>query len=127
MIFVTIIGHGPNWVTGKSVYDQDRQLVQAHLESMRQRFDEGTLLLGGPFDRAGGIAIWDAPDIDHARQLIDADPAVAAELMDYELFELTAYFDRYREHTTSGDVADLARAANTAASRLVTRPIRHQQ
>lgn len=111
MIYVTIIGHGPNWTAGKSVYEQDPTIIQAHLESMRRRFREGTLLLGGPFDRAGGLAVWSAVSQDHARHLIEADPAVAAEVMDYELYELTAYFDRFSNHAAVGDLADLAQAA----------------
>lgn len=117
MIYVTIIGHGPQWIGGRSVYDQDRELVQAHLESMRRRFHEGSLLLGGPFDRAGGIAVWEADDLDHARQLIDADPAVAADLMDYELYELTAFFNRFSGAEASGAVHDLRPSvATTSAS-----------
>jgi hypothetical protein len=83
---------------------------------MRRRFDEGTLLLGGPFDRAGGIAVWNAHDLDHARALIDADPAVVADLMSYELYEVTAYFDRLHGHAADGDVAQLAAAAAVVAS-----------
>lgn len=111
MIYVTIIGHGPNWVPSASVYEQDRTIIQAHLESMRRRFEEGSLLLGGPFDRAGGIAIWNAHGLDHVRELIDADPAVVAGVMNYELYELTAYFDRFNNDAATGDVADLAEAA----------------
>lgn len=111
MIYVTIIGHGPHWVPGRSVYEQDRAVVQAHLESMRRRFEDGTLLLGGPFDRAGGLAVWNAEDRHHARSLIEADPGVVAGVMTYELYELTAYFDRFTGHSAVGDVADLAGAA----------------
>jgi uncharacterized protein YciI len=116
MFYVTIIGHGPNWVAGKSVYEQDRSVIQAHLESMRRRFDDGALLLGGPFDRSGGIAVWRADDAAHARELIDADPAVIADVMSYDLFELTAYFDRFTGHAAEGDVSDLALAATAVGT-----------
>jgi uncharacterized protein YciI len=122
MIYVTIIGHGPNWRPGKSVYEQDRDVIQAHLESMRRRFEEGSLLLGGPFDRAGGIAVWHADGIDHARELIDADPAVVADVMNYELYELTAYFDRFTNHAATGDVADLAAAVHAPTGRAAGAP-----
>lgn len=117
MIYVTFIGHGPKWIPGSSVYEQDRTVIEAHLSSMRRRFEEGTLLLGGPFDRAGGIAVWDAEDVDHARRLIEADPAVVAEVMSYELYALTAYFDAFAHHAVDGDVADLARAAARSSDR----------
>jgi len=111
MIYVAIIGHGPEWISGRSVFEQDRAVVQAHLESMRHRFQDGNLLLGGPFDRAGGIAVWRADDLDHARRMMDADPGVATGLMDYDLYELTAYFDATTDHATRSDVGDLARTA----------------
>ena len=110
-MYVTIIGHGPNWAPNRSVYEQDRTIIQSHLESMRRRFAEGTLLLGGPFDRTGGIAIWNADSLDHARDLIQADPAIVAGVMNYELYELTAYFDGFNNNAATGDVADLAEAA----------------
>jgi len=42
---------------------------------------------------------------------MDADPGVASGLMDYQLYELTAYFDATNGHATSGDVAQLSEAA----------------
>jgi uncharacterized protein YciI len=113
MLFVALIGHGPRWIVGKSVYEQG-PAIDAHLVSMRQRFHEGSLLLGGPFDRSGGIAVVRAQDQAAARLLMDADPAVIAGVMVYELFELTAYFDAFTGQGVDGDVAALSSARQRA-------------
>lgn len=114
-MFVALIGHGPNWAAGKSVYEQGRA-IDEHLVSMRRRFHEGSLLLGGPFDRAGGIAVLQVDSELVARQIMDADPAVIAEVMVYELFELTAYFDAFTGCGIDGDVAQLAAARQRSLS-----------
>jgi uncharacterized protein YciI len=101
MVVVALIGHGPEWIAGKSVHEQGAS-VQAHLVAMRHRFNEGTLLLGGPFDRAGGIAVLDVGDRAAAERVMEADPAVIAGVMVYELFELTAYFDAFTGHGIDG-------------------------
>jgi uncharacterized protein YciI len=114
-MFVALIGHGPNWIAGKTVYEQGKA-IDAHLVSMRRRFRDGSLLLGGPFDRAGGIAVLQAENEVDARAIMDADPAVLAEVMVYELFELTAYFDAFTGHGVDGDVAELAAVRQRALS-----------
>jgi hypothetical protein len=71
-------------------------------------------LLGGPFDRSGGIAVLRARDQAAAQSLMDADPAVMAGVMVFELFELTAYFDAFAGQGVDGDVAALASARHRA-------------
>lgn len=56
MRFVALFGHGPTWKRGRTVYEQGAP-IEGHLASMRRRFDEGALLLGGPFDDGDGIAV----------------------------------------------------------------------
>jgi uncharacterized protein YciI len=115
LMFVALIGHGPNWVAGKSVYEQGRA-IDDHLVAMRRRYEEGSLLLGGPFDRAGGIAVLQADNETMAQQIMDADPAVVAGVMVYEMFELTAYFDAFTGRGVDGDVAQLAAARQRSLS-----------
>lgn len=107
MIHVALIGHGPNWLPGKSVYEQG-QSVRDHLAAMRVRYEAGTLLLGGPFDRGGGIAVLDVAGETEARAVMDADPAVIAGVMTYEIHHLTAYFDAFHGFSAAGSVDDLA-------------------
>jgi uncharacterized protein YciI len=105
---VTIFSHGPQWQTGKTVYEQG-PVIDNHLIAMRHRFDEGTLVLGGPFDDgAGGIAVVEASDASTARHVIESDPAVRAGVLDYRIHRLHAYFDALASTRTTGTVADLA-------------------
>lgn len=87
------INPGPAWRPGQPVWEQGRA-VQAHLAYMRDRYDDGTLLVGGPL-RSGmaGMALLEVPDLDVAQALAAADPAVAADVLTYELVELLPYFD----------------------------------
>jgi uncharacterized protein YciI len=108
MRFVTIFSHGPQWQPGKSVYEQG-PVIDDHLIAMRHRFDEGTLVLGGPFDGGtGGVAVLEAPDVSAARDVIESDPAVRAGVLDYRIHRLHAYFDALASTRTAGTVADLA-------------------
>lgn len=107
MRFVTIFSHGPRWQPGKSVYEQG-PVIDDHLVTMRRRFDEGTLLLGGPFDEGGGIAVLEASDASAARDVIESDPAVRAGVLEYRLHRVHAYFDALASVRTTGSVADLA-------------------
>ncbi len=108
--YVALIGHGPRWLEGKSVYEQG-QPVQDHLVAMRRHYDAGVLELGGPFDHSGGIAVLNVPDESAARAVMDADPAVRAGVMVYELRALRPVFDAVANHRAGGEVEDVARVA----------------
>jgi uncharacterized protein YciI len=107
MRFAALFDHGPNWEHGKTVYEQGAP-IEGHLESMRRRFDEGSLLLGGPFEDGGGIAVLDATDETAATQLMDADPAVSAGVLSYRLHRVHAYFDAFGSVRTELSVSRLA-------------------
>jgi len=116
---VALIGHGPEWVAGRSVYEQG-PAINAHLNAMRARYDEGALLLGGPFERGGGIAVLDVPDEATGRALMDADPAVQAGVMVYELHRMRAYFDAFTGYRTPDTVESLGsdRSVDLAAEQI---------
>src|SRR5687767_3098091 len=107
MRFVAMFSHGPSWKIGKTVYQQGEP-IDGHLRSMRQRFDEGVLLLGGPFEDGGGIAVIEAPDDREAAALLDRDPAVMAGVLSYRLHRLHVYFDAFASVRTEVSVAALA-------------------
>lgn len=93
MRIIALIDHGPAWDPDKTLYHQG-PAIEAHLATMANRFDEGTVLLGGPFDHAdGGIAVLDVADMAQARHVMDNDPAVIAGVLRYELRVVRAYFD----------------------------------
>jgi hypothetical protein len=68
------------------------------------------LQLGGPFDHGGGIAVLDVPDEAAARAVMDADPAVLAGVMVYEIRALRPVFDVARDVRTEGAVSTLSEA-----------------
>jgi uncharacterized protein YciI len=107
MRVVTIFNRGPRWQPGKSPFEQG-PVVDAHLIAMRRRFDEGVLLLGGPLDGAGGLALLDVDDAEAADEVIESDPAVRAGLLRYRNHRLRAYFDAFASIRASGTVGDLA-------------------
>jgi uncharacterized protein YciI len=113
--YVALIGHGPRWHEGKSVYEQGKP-VEDHLVAMRGHYDEGILQLGGPFDHGGGIAVLNVRDEPAARAVMDADPAVRAGVMVYELRALRPVFDRAGDVRTGGSVVTIS-DAHPAGSR----------
>jgi uncharacterized protein len=114
MRYVALIGHGPAWIAGKRVWEQGRP-IQEHLDTMRDRYDEGRLLLGGPFtDSAGGIAVLDVEDESAAVALMEADPGVRAGVLVYELHAMRPYFDAFTSTRTERSVAELHAEASGA-------------
>ena len=107
MRYIALFGHGPNWKQGSSVYEQGPP-IEGHLESMRRHFEAGVLLLGGPFERGGGIAVLDVADEADALEIMDADPAVAAGVLTYTLHGHHAYFDAFTGSGTQLTVGELA-------------------
>src|SRR5208337_3380522 len=94
MRYVAILNAGRAWSEGKGVQEQDRTVMLAHLHAMRRRFDEGSVLFGGPFRSSdGGIVLIEAPSRPGAKAIMDEDPAVSAGVLDYTLFEIRPYFD----------------------------------
>jgi len=78
------------------VFDQDPLVLGEHLGHMRDLFDTGALLLGGPaYDGRSGIALLDSRTLEQAAALITADPAVRAGLFRFDLHPLTPYFDAF--------------------------------
>jgi len=93
MRIITHIHPGPAWLAGTTVFDQG-PVMSAHLAFMRARFDEGTLLVGGPLATGeSGFALLEAADLTTARNLVDQDPAAQADVVVYELHQLLPYFD----------------------------------
>jgi uncharacterized protein YciI len=49
----------------------------AHLDYLNKLFQEGKVVMAGPFtDKLGGMVIYKADTMEEAKQLAEADPAV---------------------------------------------------
>ncbi len=67
-----------------------------HLMRMRELYDRGILIFGGP-TRAGfgGMALMETRTTSEAADLMREDPAVLAGVLAYEVAELNPYFDAF--------------------------------
>ena len=100
MRIIALIDHGPEWDHDKSLFHQG-PAMDAHLAAMGNRYDEGALLIGGPFLNApGGVAVLDVEDIAAATVLMDSDPGVIAGVLTYQLRVVRAFFDSYTSTRT---------------------------
>jgi uncharacterized protein YciI len=75
--------------------EEEEAVWKVHAERLRRLFDEGTVILVGPTEGPinTGIAIFEAPDEEEARRIVDEDPVVEGgfargELRPFRLFLL---------------------------------------
>jgi uncharacterized protein len=74
---------GPAFIPGKPLSEQP---LKEHGQYMMALHRRGTLRIAGGFaDDTGGAALIDAPDLDAAEAIAQADPAVIAKVFSYEL------------------------------------------
>lgn len=93
MRVIVNIRPGPAWAPGQTVYEQGESVAR-HLVSMRNLYDDGRLLVGGPFASAtSGMALLDVENLDEAREIMETDPGVVSGVFSYELTVWRAYFD----------------------------------
>ena len=66
---------------------QQLQTRDAHIANQRRHYEEGRLVMGGPFPNGeGGMALFKAQDLAEAQALVAADPAVAAGIYQVEIY-----------------------------------------
>ena len=71
--FVIIWAHGAAWVEGKTVREQ--AYWDEHAEFMDQLFENGTVIMGGPFsDGTGSLVIVEAEEMSEVATLFAKDP-----------------------------------------------------
>ena len=71
---------GPKWKEKSSFKEQPG--VLEHVKYFSDLAEKGTLLMGGPFlDNSGGMMILKTQDIEEAKRLGEADPAVKSQLL----------------------------------------------
>jgi uncharacterized protein YciI len=87
---------GPKWIAGQPANRQDPAVMLPHLIRMRELYDRGNLVFGGP-TRAGfgGMALMETKTFSEAADLMREDPAVLAGVLIYEVAELNPYFDAF--------------------------------
>jgi uncharacterized protein YciI len=79
--------HPPRENFAATMTDEERAVWGVHFERLKRLLDEGTLIAAGPTlgERNTGIAIFEAPDEDAARKIMDEDPVFAGGFAQGEL------------------------------------------
>ncbi len=96
MRYVALLSPGPASLPGKPVSEQDRSLIGAHLYWMRQGYDQGVVLFGGPFVSGfEGVVLIEADSHAAAASFIANDPAVAAGLLSSRVEQVRVVFDAF--------------------------------
>jgi uncharacterized protein len=77
--FVILWAPGAAWAAGKTVREQ--AYWDEHAEFMDRLFENGTVILGGPFsDGSGSLVIVEAEEMSEVATLIANDPFVVHEI-----------------------------------------------
>lgn len=77
--FMILWGHGPAWVSGKTVREQP--YWAEHATFMDALFENGMVVLGGPFaDGTGSLLIVEAENEHEVADLIARDPFVVHDI-----------------------------------------------
>ena len=92
-LFLVFRNPGPSWVAGRSTRDQP--LWDRHAIFMDRLFEEGWVVLGGPYaDYSRALIIVQACDSNEASALFDDDPwAKNGVLVSSEVVEWTVFLD----------------------------------
>jgi uncharacterized protein YciI len=68
----------------QSVFDPD--VLAKHTARLRKLYEEGTLILGGPFaDHHGGLLVLKCGDLSAAETLMSADPLVVSGMSTFRV------------------------------------------
>jgi uncharacterized protein YciI len=93
-MFVMIYTRGPAWQMVKTV--AELPFYREHVRYIEQVFATGQLLMGGAFlDNQGGLGILDVEDEAQARQIVEHDPFVLAQVVEAHLHPWNAPYNRY--------------------------------
>jgi uncharacterized protein len=72
-VFLILFRPGPKWLNDRTV---SAQPLQPHAKYMQQLYDQGKLILAGPFlDNSGRMAIVSVSSEEDLRQILASEPA----------------------------------------------------
>lgn len=74
------------------------EMMQPHVQYLRQLFDQGKLVITGPFldQKRGGMFILDVEDEEELKTIVENDPAIASGLSTSEVRPYKIVFERGR-------------------------------
>lgn len=83
--FLRIIRPVNDW-TNREMSEREQELMSEHFIYMKQKFDEGKVLLAGRCeDKSMGVSIWEVGTREEAEEIINNDPAVKAGIISVEI------------------------------------------
>jgi uncharacterized protein YciI len=70
----------------EDITDEEQEIMSRHFGYLQRLLAEGKLVLAGPsLGPVFGVSVFEADDIDEARRIVDADPAVSCGLQTAEV------------------------------------------
>ena len=64
----------------------NKELIEGHVEHLRELNREGKLVLCGPFaDYPGGMVVFSANDLEEATRIAQSDPFIASGCKSFEI------------------------------------------
>jgi uncharacterized protein YciI len=91
--------HAPRENFAETMTDDERSVWSEHFERLQRLHAEGVMILVGPTlgPVNTGIAVFEAPDEDSARQIMEEDPAISSGIARGELRPFRVSLLRGRE------------------------------
>ncbi|MFC4786942.1 YciI family protein [Nocardioides sp. MAHUQ-72] len=82
--------HPPRSGFAATMTPEEESVFAEHFAHLQRLLDEGTLVLAGPTlgEENTGIAVFEAPDEESARAVMESDPAIASGTVRGELREM---------------------------------------
>ncbi len=98
--FIFLWAHGPAWVEGKTVREQP--YWDEHAEFMDRLFENGTVVMGGPFaDGTGSLVVVEGEDEKEVAALFVSDPFVVHGIFILSSFKQWQLFLDVRRRMTT--------------------------
>jgi uncharacterized protein YciI len=91
--------HPPRDDFAATMTDEEQRVWGVHFERLQRLLAEGVLVLAGPTlgSKNTGICVFEAPDEDAARRIMNDDPVIAGGFAEGELREFRVSLLRGRE------------------------------
>ena len=91
--------HSPRENFAETMTDEEKQVWGTHFERLKRLLADGTLILAGPTlgPINTGICVFEAPDEESARKLMNEDPAISSGIATGELRPFVASLLRGRD------------------------------
>jgi uncharacterized protein YciI len=91
--------HPPREDFAATMTEEEEAVWMLHAERLRRLFDEGKMILVGPTEGRinTGIAVFEAPDEEAARRIVDEDPVVEGGFAHGELRPFRVFLLRGRD------------------------------